>query len=77
MSPLPHAAQIHSALFVAWGEYDSPELIGQSKELASAVQKNSMPVETLSFLDEAYGVRHLAHKIELYEHIEAFLSKNL
>jgi len=77
MSPLPHASQIHSALFIAWGEYDSPELVGQSKEMASAVQRNNVPVETLSFLDEADGVRHLAHRIELYEHIEAFLSKNL
>jgi len=36
-----------------------------------------VPVETLSFLDEADGVRHLAHRVELYEHIEAFLAKNL
>ena len=77
MSPLPHASQVHSALFVAWGEYDDPELIGQSKEMASAVERNGMHVETMSFLNEAEGVRHLAHKVELYEHIEAFLSKNL
>jgi pimeloyl-ACP methyl ester carboxylesterase len=77
MSPLPHASQIHSALLIAWGEYDPPELVGQSKEMASAVQRNNVPVETISFLDEADGVRHLAHRIELYEHIEAFLSKNL
>ncbi len=77
MSPLPHASQVHSALFVAWGEYDDPELIGQSREMASAAGKNNVPVETRSFLNEAEGVRHLAHKVELYEHIEAFLSKNL
>ena len=77
MSPLPHAAQIHSALFLVWGEYDNPELISQTKDLASAVGRNNVAVETMSFLDESYGVRHLEHRIELYQHIEAFLSKNL
>ncbi len=77
MSPLPHASQIHSALFLVWGEFDSPEMISQSKDLASAVQRNNVPVETMSFLDESFGIRHLAHKVELYQHVEAFLSKNL
>jgi dipeptidyl aminopeptidase/acylaminoacyl peptidase len=77
MAPLRHADQVTTALFVSWGEYDDPELISQSKDMASAVERNHVQVETLSFLDEGVGVRHLDHKIELYQHIEAFLSKNL
>jgi dipeptidyl aminopeptidase/acylaminoacyl peptidase len=77
MSPLPNASQIHAPLFLAWGEYDNPEMIGQSERLASAVEKNGVSVETLSFLNEAVTVRHLDHRIDLYQHIEAFLSKNL
>ena len=77
MSPLPHAAQVHSSLLIAWGEFDEPEVIGQSKEMASAAGKNNVPVETMSFLNESYGVHRLGHRIELYQHIEAFLSKNL
>ncbi|HEY4989651.1 MAG TPA: prolyl oligopeptidase family serine peptidase, partial [Opitutaceae bacterium] len=77
MSPLPHAAQIHSALLIAWGEYDDPELISESRDMASAAQRNGNVVETESFLNESYGVHHLDHKIELYQHIEAFLAKNL
>ncbi len=77
MSPLPHASQVHSALFITWGEFDDPELIGQSKEMASAAGKNNVPVETMSFLNESYGVHRLAHRVDLYQHIEAFLSKNL
>ncbi len=77
MSPLHNSGQIHSALFIAWGEFDNPEMISQSKDMASAVQRNNVPLETISFLNEASGVRHLDHKIELYQHIEAFLSKNL
>jgi dienelactone hydrolase len=77
MSPLPNASKIHSAMLIVWGEYDHPEVIGQAKDLASSVEKNGVPVETLSFLSEGDGVRHLGHKIELYQHIEAFLAKNL
>ena len=77
MSPLLAADQIHSALFLAWGEFDAPEVIGQSKSLGSKVEKNGNTVETLSFIDEANGVRHLAHRVELYQHLEAFLAKNL
>ena len=77
MSPLPNASQIHVPLFLAWGEYDNPELIGQSKTLASAVGRAGVSVETMSFLDEAASIRHLDHRIDLYQHIEAFLLKNL
>lgn len=77
MSPLPLAGQIHSALFLAWGEFDNPEVIGQSKDMASMAKRNNPNVETISFVNEANGVSHLAHRIELYQHIEAFLSKNL
>jgi len=76
-APLRHADQVTSALFITWGEYDDPEMISQSRDMASAVERNHVQVETLSFLDEAIGVRHLDHRIELYTHIEAFLAKNL
>ena len=77
ISPLPHASQCKSALLLAWGEFDTPELISQSKDMASAVERGGAHVETVSYLDEADGVRHLAHKVDLYQHIEDFLSKNL
>jgi len=77
MTPRHLGDQFSSALLVAWGEFDDPEVIGQCKELASAAQKRNPAVETLSFLNESNGIHHLAHNIELYEHIEAFLAKNL
>lgn len=77
ISPLPHASQCKSALLLTWGEFDNPELISQSKDMASAVEHAGVHVETLSYLDEADGVRHLAHKVDLYQHIEDFLAKNL
>jgi len=77
LSPLRHGEATRSALFIAWGEFDTPELISQSKDMASAADRNHVPTETMSFLDEAGGVHHLSHQIELHAHIEAFLSKNL
>jgi pimeloyl-ACP methyl ester carboxylesterase len=76
-APLKHADQVTSALFVTWGEFDDPELISQSKDLASAVERNHVQVETMSFLNEAGSVNHYEHKLDLYKHIEAFLAKNL
>jgi dipeptidyl aminopeptidase/acylaminoacyl peptidase len=77
LSPLPNADQIHAPVFLAWGEYDNPEMIGEDERLASALKKNGVAVETRSFLNEASGIHHLEHRIELYQSIEAFLAKNL
>src|ERR1035438_2944479 len=77
ISPLRHAEQLRTALFIAWGEFDSPELISQSRSMASAADRNHVPVESMSFLNEAGGIHHLEHRIDLYSHIEAFLAKNL
>lgn len=77
MSPIVHASGINSALFVAWGEYDDPELIRESKDMASAASHGSNHVETHSYMDEAGGVNHLDHRVDYYQQLEAFLSRNL
>jgi dipeptidyl aminopeptidase/acylaminoacyl peptidase len=77
IAPLRHADKVSSAMLITWGEYDDPELISESKDMASSVERNHVQVETMSFLNEAVGVNHLAHKLDLYSHLEAFLSKNL
>jgi dienelactone hydrolase len=77
MSPLRHADQLRAALLIVWGEFDSPELISQSKSMATAADRNHVTVETMSFVNEAGGIHHLDHRLELYSHIEAFLAKNL
>ena len=77
IAPSRHADQIKGPVFVAWGEYDSPMSISGMKDVASAVEKNHIPVESVSFLNEADGVHHLKNKVELYSRIEAFLARNL
>jgi dipeptidyl aminopeptidase/acylaminoacyl peptidase len=77
MSPLANASQIHSPLLVVWGERDDPESKSQSSDLASAVEHNNVHAETLFYLNDGQGIRYLDHRTDLYQHIEAFLAKNL
>ena len=77
MSPLRHADQIRVPLLISTSEYDSSAQTSDTKSLASAVDRNRVPVETVSYLNEAMGARHLANIVDLNSHIEAFLAKNL
>jgi len=77
MSPLEHAGQIRVPVLLSWSEYDPSVQISDLKSLASAVERNHVPVETMSFVNEADGVHHLGHKLELYTRIEAFLARNI
>ncbi|MDD2765714.1 MAG: prolyl oligopeptidase family serine peptidase [Opitutaceae bacterium] len=77
IAPLRHAGQIQAAVLIANGEKDSSYVISESKELAAIVRRNHVPAETISFLNEAGGIHHLDHKVELYSRIEAFLAENL
>jgi dipeptidyl aminopeptidase/acylaminoacyl peptidase len=77
IAPLRHAGQIRGPVFVAWGEYDSSISISGMKDLVSAVKKNHIPVESVSFVNEANGVHHLRNKVDLFSRIEAFLARNL
>ena len=77
ISPLRHAEQIQAAVLIAYGEYDPTYEINEAKNLVSIVRKNHLPADTMSFLNEVNGVRHLGHQVELYSRIEAFLAENL
>ena len=77
ISPLRQAGQIRTPLYLAYGEYASGETIAQAKSLKSALTRNNIPCELQSFRDESWGIRHLRNRLELYEHIEAFLAKHL
>jgi hypothetical protein len=49
----------------------------ESKELVSIVKRNHPASDTIYFLNESAGVRHLSNKVELYSRIERFLADNL
>jgi dipeptidyl aminopeptidase/acylaminoacyl peptidase len=77
ISPLRHADQIRGPVFYATGEYDDSIDLSGMKDLASAVERNHLQVESKTYANEASGVRHLSNKVDLYSRIEAFLTKNL
>ena len=77
LSPLRRADQIRAPLYLVNGEFDSPEVIAQAKSLESALRRNSVPCELRLFRDESWAIRRLKNRLELYEHLEAFLEKNL
>jgi dipeptidyl aminopeptidase/acylaminoacyl peptidase len=77
IAPLRHADQIQAAVFISSGEYDSTFVTNESKELVSIVKRKQGTSDTIYFLNESGGVRHLANKVELYSKIDAFLAQNL
>jgi len=77
ISPLRHAEQIQSAVLICTGEYDPTFVTSEARELVSIVRRNHATSDTISFLNEAGGVRHLRNKVELYSRIESFLAQNL
>jgi dienelactone hydrolase len=77
LSPLRHAEQIQAAVLICTGEYDPTFVTKEAKELVSIAKKNRATSDTIYFLNEAGGVRHLANKVELYSKIDAFLAQNL
>lgn len=77
MSALDHADQIRAAVLVSTSEYDLSSDTADAKELVSKVRAHGIPAETISFTNEAEGVWHLDHKVELYTKIESFLAEHL
>lgn len=77
LSPLSHAGQIQAAVLICNGEFDPTFVTNESKELVSTVKSHNIPAETISFVNEAGGVRHIENKVELYSKIESFLAENM
>jgi dipeptidyl aminopeptidase/acylaminoacyl peptidase len=77
ISPLKHATDIRVPVLVSYGEYDSGAEKSMARDFVSTLQKKGVAAESISFFDERGGAHYLDHKVELYQRIEAFLSKNL
>lgn len=77
LAPLRHAEQIRAAVLIVTGQYDPTYEAVEAKKLVSILRSNHIPADTMYFLDEADGVRHLRRKVEMYSRIEAFLAENL
>jgi len=77
LAPLRHADDIRAAVLIVNGEWDPSFETSESKDLVSILRKNHVPADTMYFLNEGSGVRHLAHLVEVYSRIETLLAENL
>jgi dipeptidyl aminopeptidase/acylaminoacyl peptidase len=77
ISPLSHAGQIQAAVLICNGEFDPTFVTNETKDLVSTVRSHNIHADTMSFLNESAGVRHIENKVELYSRIEAFLAENM
>lgn len=77
LAPLRHAEQIRAAVLIVTGEYDPTYETVEAKKLVSILRSKHIPADTMYFIDEGGGVRHLGHQVEMYSRIEAFLAENL
>jgi dipeptidyl aminopeptidase/acylaminoacyl peptidase len=62
ISPLTNAGRIRSPLFVVQGENDPRVPAGEARQIAAAVQQNSVPVWTLFAKDEGHGFQKKANR---------------
>jgi dipeptidyl aminopeptidase/acylaminoacyl peptidase len=77
ISPLKHATDIRVPVLVSYGEFDPGAERSMAREFVSTLQKKGVAADSIRFSDERSGAHYLDHKVELYQHIEAFLAKNL
>jgi len=76
-SPLFHAKNIISPLYVVQGANDPRVIKPESDEIVDAVKKNGVPVEYVVFPDEGHGFSKKANSIKAYQSILEFLDKYL
>lgn len=77
ISPLRHVDQAKVPILVAHGYEDRTVDIGESKRLVAELDRYKIPHETYFFHGEAHGLSRVKDRVELFEHIDAFLAKYL
>jgi dipeptidyl aminopeptidase/acylaminoacyl peptidase len=77
ISPLRHVDQVRVPMFVSHGKDDPVVDVSESRKLISELERHHIPHEYLLVSGEGHGMHHINNQVELYEHILAFLDKNL
>ena len=77
ISPLNHVDKIQAPLMVIHGANDPRVPLSEAKQLVSALEDRSIPVEFLVFDDEGHGLAKRKNQISAYEATVAFLEKTL
>jgi len=77
LAPLRHAEDIRAAVLIITGEFDPTYENMEAKEMASTLRRKGIPADSVYYLDEGGGVRHLNHLVDVYTRIESFLAENM
>ena len=77
VSPLLHADQIKTPLFIAQGANDPRVNKNESDQVVGALQKRGVPVEYMLKSDEGHGFHNEENRFDFYEAMEMFLEKYL
>ena len=76
-SPLLNAAKLKQPLLIAHGAADMRVPIVHATKFHDAVSRTNAQVEWIVYSDEGHGWRHEEDNIDFWNHVEAFLDKNL
>ena len=77
ISPVNNADAIRAPLMVLHGANDPRVPVEEAEQIASAVEANGVPVETLIFEDEGHGFGKLENRIEAYSAMVDFLDDHV
>ena len=75
-SPVFHANEIITPLFIAQGANDPRVNIDESDQMVAALKKRNISVEYLVKEDEGHGFHNEENRFEFYRRIETFLAKH-
>ncbi len=77
ISPIHHIDRIAAPLFLSHGRNDPRVPVGETEQIASALQARGIPVEQVIFADEGHGIVKRANQLVVYPAIAAFLDRYL
>jgi len=75
ISPVHNVARIHVPIFLAHGGADVRSPIAHARQLRDALAAQGKPVEYFEKPDEAHGFYDTDNRVELYQHVLAFLDR--
>jgi dipeptidyl aminopeptidase/acylaminoacyl peptidase len=76
-SPVLHADQIKTPLFIAQGANDPRVNIDESDQMVKALKERGIDVEYMVKKDEGHGFRNQDNRFDFYGAMEKFLEKHL
>jgi len=77
ISPIHDVDEIQCPLFIQHGANDPRVPVGEAEQIAAAVEKRGVPVETCIFEDEGHHTTDRDNRIEEFERISAFLDEHV